>query len=57
MHPKELNIDDYSYDLPEDKIARYPLAERDASRLLIYKDEGLTEDVYRNLPDHLSPGS
>ena len=32
----EINISDYTYDLPEDRIASYPVAERDASKLLIY---------------------
>jgi hypothetical protein len=37
MHPKEISILDYTYDLPEDKIAVYPIAERQDAKLLIYK--------------------
>jgi len=51
--PKNLSIKNYSYHLPEDRIAKYPLAERDASKLLIYETGRITEDIYRNLSDHL----
>jgi S-adenosylmethionine:tRNA ribosyltransferase-isomerase len=39
MHPKEISILEYSYELPADRIAAYPLDERDESRLLIYRTE------------------
>ncbi len=55
--PKNISITKYSYELPEEKIAAYPLAERDASKLLIYKEGNITEDIYHNLADHLQPGS
>lgn len=57
MHPKNLSVQDFTYDLPEANIARYPLPERDSSRLLIYKNGALSEDIYRNIPQHLSPDS
>ncbi len=57
MHPKEIQIKDYSYFLPEEKIASYPLADRDASKLLIYKDGKITEDLYRNIDSHLPKNS
>jgi S-adenosylmethionine:tRNA ribosyltransferase-isomerase len=57
MHPKNISIKDYSYSLPEKKIARYPLAERDASKLLIYKEGKITEDIYRNIDTHLPENS
>ncbi len=53
MHPKNLSINDFDYLLPEEKIAVYPLAERDQSKLLIYKNEDISEDMYRNISDHL----
>ena len=40
MHPKDLQIKDFSYDLPDERIAKYPLAERDLSKLLIYNGSG-----------------
>jgi S-adenosylmethionine:tRNA ribosyltransferase-isomerase len=53
MHPKHISILDFSYQLPEELIARYPLPERDASRLLLYRDGKITEDTYRQLHHHL----
>lgn len=56
MHPKNLSIHDFDYDLPEEKIAVYPLAVRDQSKLLIYREGNVSEDIYRNIADHL-PGN
>lgn len=53
MHPGELRIEDFTYDLADERIARYPLAERDASRLLVYRDGQISEDTYRNLAAHV----
>lgn len=53
--PKKISILDYTYDLPADRIALHPLAERDASKLLVYKNGAISEDVYKNIADHL-PG-
>ena len=55
MHPKDLSINDYDYFLPEEKIASFPSKERDQSKLLIYKNGIIAEDIYLNLADHL-PG-
>ena len=55
--PKKLSIKDFTYSLPEEKIAKYPLTERDASRLLIYKDGNITEDIYKNIADHVPADS
>ena len=57
MHPKDLLISDFNYDLPEDRIAKFPLAERDASKLLMYHRGKISEDVYKNLDQHLRPNS
>ena len=53
MHPKNLHIKDFIYDLPQDKIAKYPLPQRDESKLLIYKNGNIEEDIYYNLEKHL----
>jgi S-adenosylmethionine:tRNA ribosyltransferase-isomerase len=53
MHPKHLSIDNFDYHLPEEKIAIYPLPQRDESKLLIYKNHHISEDIYRNIADHL----
>lgn len=55
MHPKDLSILDFSYDLPDERIARYPVEERDLSKLLIYQNASITTDIYRSLPELLPP--
>ncbi len=50
-----ININDYDYDLPEDRIAQYPVNERDDSKLLILKNGTISQDVFSNLDKHL-PG-
>jgi S-adenosylmethionine:tRNA ribosyltransferase-isomerase len=57
MQSMSISIADYSYALPPSSIAYYPLAERDASKLLIYRGGSITEDIYRNIADHLPPGA
>ena len=53
MHPAQLQIQDFTYHLPENRIAKYPLTERDSSKLLVYKNGGINEDSYRNIAGHL----
>lgn len=53
----EIRIEDFSYDLPDERIAKYPLPERDASKLLIYKDGCCEEKIFRNIPDYLPENS
>jgi S-adenosylmethionine:tRNA ribosyltransferase-isomerase len=50
---KHITIDDYDYPLPEERIAKYPLAERDASNLLVLKDNQIEKSQFRNLGDFL----
>lgn len=57
QHPSSLKIEDYTYDLPDDRIAAYPLQERDASKLLIYRSGNIQEDVYRNIANHIPENS
>ncbi|HQW83916.1 MAG TPA: S-adenosylmethionine:tRNA ribosyltransferase-isomerase [Ferruginibacter sp.] len=56
-HPKTISIQDYTYDLPVEKIALHPLQERDASKLLIYRDGIIQQDIYKNIADHLPANS
>lgn len=57
LHPSQIRIEDYTYQLPDERIAKYPLAERDQSKLLVYKQGSISEDVYTNLADYLPEGS
>ncbi|MFZ6024783.1 MAG: S-adenosylmethionine:tRNA ribosyltransferase-isomerase [Bacteroidota bacterium] len=56
-HPKDLSILDFTYDLPDERIARYPLAERDQSKLLVYRNQQITSAAYYNLPSLLPANS
>lgn len=57
VHPASLKIKDFTYHLPEEKIARYPLGRRDDSRLLIFNNGDITTDIYRNIAVHLPAGA
>ena len=48
-----LSISDYNYPLPEERIAKYPLPERDHSKLLIYKDGEVREDYFFRVGDYI----
>ncbi|MFM8361871.1 MAG: S-adenosylmethionine:tRNA ribosyltransferase-isomerase, partial [Haliscomenobacter sp.] len=56
-HPRDIHIQEYRYDLPDERIARFPLPERDAARLLVYRQGHIRESVFRELPDLLPPGA
>jgi S-adenosylmethionine:tRNA ribosyltransferase-isomerase len=56
-HPSLIEIADYTYDLPQGKIAAYPLANRDESKLLIYKNKTITESIFKNADEFLEEGS
>lgn len=53
----EIRIQDYNYNLPDSRIAKYPLPERDSSKLLLYKDGQCEESVFRNLAEYITEGS
>ena len=50
----KIDIDDFDYDLPEEKIARYPARERDGSKLLVHSGDKTKEDIFRNIADYLT---
>lgn len=54
---KNIRIDEYNYPLPDERIARYPLAERDHSKLLCLKDGVLAEHRFYDLPSLLPQGA
>lgn len=58
MHsPKQLNILDFSYDLPDEKIAKFPLNNRDESKLLVYKNATITDAIFRQIDTFLPENS
>lgn len=56
MEPK-IKIQDYTYNLPDNRIAKYPLEKRDDSKLLIFQNDHISVDKFANLADILPPSS
>ena len=57
MNTQEIHISEYNYDLPDERIAKFPKAERDQSKLLIYHHGEVGEDLFFNLPKYLPKGA
>jgi S-adenosylmethionine:tRNA ribosyltransferase-isomerase len=59
MHPSELRISDYTYELPDDKIAQHPLSPRDSSKLLVYNHhhKSIDESHFHNLASFIPSNS
>lgn len=56
-NPKHIHIRDFQYDLPDERIAKFPLPQRDHSKLLLYRQGEVSEDHFYNLPRHIPAGS
>ena len=54
---REIDINDYDYDLPSGRIAQYPADERDKSKLLIFKGNNIGQDIFINIDEYLPPDS
>ena len=50
---KTIDIAGYDYDLPEERIAQYPVSERDESKLLVFDGNNISQDIFRNLGNHI----
>ena len=57
MDTKHIKIADYNYALPDERIAKFPLAQRDESKLLVYQDGHISEDSFCRLTRHLPQGA
>ena len=57
MDTKHIKISDYNYPLPDERIAKFPLAQRDHSKLLVYKHGQVSEDGFYHLPTYLPTGA
>lgn len=55
--PRNISIADYDYPLPDERIAKFPLAERDQSKLLVYRGGEITESQFFHLPELLPDGA
>lgn len=54
MKPQDITIEDFSYGLAENRIPKYPLAQRDSSKLLVYKNESIHETTFNKLTEELA---
>ena len=57
MDPRHIRIKDFDYPLPDERIAKFPLAQRDSSKLLVYRHGEVEENVFRALPAYLPQGA
>lgn len=57
IDPRTIQINDYNYDLPDEKIAKYPLERRDQSKLLVYKDNEIKDENFSSIHDYLPSDS
>ena len=55
--PRHIRISDYNYPLPDERIAKFPIAQRDHSKLLVYRKGDVSQDVFYNLPEYLPKGA
>ena len=53
METKHIHISDYNYDLPDSRIAKFPVSPRDTSKLLVYRHGEISDDIFYNLPKYL----
>lgn len=54
---QQISIEDYNYSLPDERIAKFPLPKRDESKLLLYRDGKVSENVFKHITDYLPEGS
>lgn len=57
METRHIQIKDYNYPLPDERIAKFPIANRDHSRLLVYRHGEVTQDMFYNITHYLPKGS
>ena len=57
MDTRHIHISDYSYLLPDERIAKFPVSQRDHSKLLVYKHGEVSDDLFYNLPEYLPKGA
>jgi S-adenosylmethionine:tRNA ribosyltransferase-isomerase len=55
-NPASLSIKDYTYSLPTNRIAKYPLEQRDMSKLLVYQQGDISQNIFKDLPQFIDEG-
>ncbi len=56
QHPSSLSIEAFNYDLPDERIARFPTEQRDASKLMVYRNGNISDRVFYELPEFFDSG-
>ncbi|MDR0431296.1 MAG: S-adenosylmethionine:tRNA ribosyltransferase-isomerase [Tannerellaceae bacterium] len=54
---QQIRIEEYDYPLPGERIAKFPLPQRDESKLLLYKESKVSESIFKHIADYLPEGS
>ena len=54
---RDIDLNEYNYDLPDNRIAQYPVKERDSSKLLIYKQGKISQDIFKNIDANIPADS
>ena len=54
---RHIDINEYDYNLDDERIAKFPLAERSSSKLLVYDNGTISENHFRNIADYLPQGA
>lgn len=57
METKHIRISDFNYQLTDERIAKFPVTQRDHSKLLIYNKGEISENHFYNLSDYIPKGS
>lgn len=57
MNTQQIHIDDFNYDLPDERIAKFPLPRRDESKLLVYRNGEISESIFKNIASLLPQDS
>lgn len=57
QNPGNIKIKEYAYDLPDERIAKFPIAKRDESKLLVYNKGEISHDIFRNVTSYLPEGA
>ena len=55
--PRKIHISDYTYELPDERIAKFPISQRDHSKLLVYNKGQVSDDIFCHLPEYLPKGA
>jgi len=57
MNPQQINIEEYTYTLSDERIAKYPLTKRDESKLLIYESGNIKENTFKKIAEYIPKNS